>query len=130
MRQSEFQFLNPYLTEIQFSVNPDFSTKSTNDNIEIQNTFSTKIKKSKEENRANVELTLESNKNNDTAPFKLKISVASDFKWNNLDEKTLDSMLSRNAPALLLSYMRPIVANITNSSKFPAYNLPFMNFKD
>ena len=56
--------------------------------------------------------------------------MASDFKWEDLDEKTVDSMLNLNAPALLLSYMRPIVANITNSSKFPTYNLPFINFKE
>lgn len=62
--------------------------------------------------------------------FKLRIKVASDFKWEDLDEKTAESMLNLNAPALLLGYMRPIVANITNSSNFPAYNLPFINFKE
>lgn len=41
-----------------------------------------------------------------------------------------EAMLKCNAPALLLSYMRPIVANITNVSKFPVYNLPFVNFQE
>ena len=64
------------------------------------------------------------------APFKLKIKVASDFKWEYIEEERVNAMLKNNAPALLLSYMRPIVASITNSSNFPAYNLPFMNFKE
>lgn len=37
-------------------------------------------------------------------------------------------MINTSAPAPLLGYMRPIVASITNSSKYPAYNLPFINF--
>ena len=32
--------------------------------------------------------------------------------------------------ALLSSYMRPVVANLTNSSAFPAYNLPFIKFSN
>lgn len=41
--------------------------------------------------------------------------------------ETVGECLNVNAPALLLSYMRPIVANITSSSIFPAYHLPFVN---
>ena len=62
-------------------------------------------------------------------PFELEIKVASDFKWDDsLSDEKVEYMLNTNAPALLLSYMRPIVANITNASKIPAYNLPFINF--
>lgn len=88
------------------------------------------MKRSKNDNRANVELELKTNFDNEKAPFRLHIKVASDFKWENLDDKKVDDMLELNAPALLLGYMRPIVANITNSSNFPAYNLPFINFKE
>ncbi len=88
------------------------------------------IKRSENDNRANVELELKTNIDNEEAPFKLKIKMASDFKWSDLDDETVDAMLKFNAPALLLGYMRPIVANITNSSNFPAYNLPFINFKE
>lgn len=61
--------------------------------------------------------------------FKLIAKVAADFRWEDLDDKAVDAMLHLNAPALLLGYMRPIVANITNSSVFPVYNLPFMDFR-
>ena len=40
------------------------------------------------------------------------------------------SVLEKNAQALLIGYLRPIVANITNVSKFPAYNLPFINLNE
>lgn len=130
MKSSKFQFLNPYLVEVYFVVNPNFVLGEDNGEIEMQNAFNIQVKRSKNENRANVELTLETNTENEKAPFKLRIKVASDFKWEDLDEKMVESMLNLNAPALLLGYMRPIVANITNSSNFPAYNLPFINFKE
>ena len=129
-KSSKFQFVDPHLEEVNFIANPVFVSEADDGEIEMQNSFNIQVKRSKDENRANVELTLETNTENERAPFKLQIKVASDFKWEDLDEKTVDSMLNLNAPALLLSYMRPIVANITNSSKFPTYNLPFINFKE
>ncbi len=128
MKSSKFQFINPYLKEIYFVVNPDFNPDDKD--LEMKNSFNVQIKRSENDNRANVELELKTNIDNEEAPFKLKIKMASDFKWSDLDDETVDAMLKFNAPALLLGYMRPIVANITNSSNFPAYNLPFINFKE
>lgn len=128
MKESSFQFLNPYLEEVYFAGNADYN--AGNDEMDIHNSFSIFISRNEHESRANVALMLESNFDNKNAPFQLRIKVASDFKWEDLDEKTVEDMLKVNAPALLLSYMRPIVANITNSSQFPAYNLPFINFKE
>lgn len=128
MQQSKFQFINPYLKELCFDANMDFDVAQTK--FEMQNSFNVKIKRSEYENRANVELALEINYEKEDAPFKLKIKVASDFKWEHIETERVDAMLKNNAPALLLSYMRPIVASITNSSNFPAYNLPFMNFRE
>lgn len=130
MKSSKFQFVNPYLVEVHFIVNTDFSTDMENGEIEMKNEFNVQVERSKIENRANVLLELETNAENDKAPFSLQIKVASDFIWDDLDEGLVTSMLNQNAPALLLGYMRPIVANITNSSNFPAYNLPFINFRE
>ena len=129
MKPSKFQFLNPYLEEVYFAANAYFQSDVETNQVEMQNVFHINVKRSKDANRANVELILESNLDNEEAPFKLRIKVASDFKWEDLNEEVVDSMLNLNAPALLLGYMRPIVAGITNSSNFPAYNLPFYNFK-
>lgn len=130
MKESKFQFLAPYLTQVHFELNPEFDPEDKSCEIKMQNDFSVHIKKGKEENRANVELVLEINMDNENAPFKMKIGVASDFRWDDLPEKAVESMLNINAPALLLGYMRPAVANITNSSNLPVYNLPFINFKE
>lgn len=130
MQLSKFQFLNPYLVDVYFCVNSDFASDAYDGEIEMQNDFKVHVKRSKNENRANVQLELETNMTNEKAPFSLRIKVASDFKWEDLDDKTVESMLNLNAPALLLGYMRPIVANITNSSNLPPYNLPFINFKE
>lgn len=99
MKPSKFQFLNPYLVEVNFVTNPDFISGKNDDDVEMQNVFNVQVRKSKNENRANVELTLETNAENDQAPFKLKIKVASDFKWEDLSDERVESMLKMNAPA-------------------------------
>lgn len=127
MKASSFQFINPYLEEMFFAGNDNFDM---NEDIEMENSFNVQVKKDKENRRAKVELILETNVNAEDAPFRMRVKVASDFKWDNLDDESVEAMLKCNAPALLLSYMRPIVANITNVSKFPVYNLPFVNFQE
>lgn len=127
MQESKFQFLNPYLEEIYFKVNSEFKIQDSE--FEMENSFNVQVKRSSKENRANVGLVLEVNANAEKAPFTLKAKVSSDFQWDShLDDDIVDSLLNMNAPALLLSYMRPIVANVTNTSMFPTYNLPFINF--
>ena len=36
--------------------------------------------------------------------------------------------VAKKAPSLLLSYLRPIVAQVTSASKYGTYNIPFVNF--
>ena len=43
-------------------------------------------------------------------------------------EEQQEKLLTQNAPALLLSYMRPLVASATAASPYPAYHLPFIDF--
>lgn len=130
MKDSNFQFVNPYLEEVNFSANPDFHLNTDAGEVEIRNNFEINIEREQDENRAKVELMLSINAEDEKAPFQLRIKIASDFMWEGLGEEAVKSMLNLNAPALLLGYMRPIVANITNSSIFPAYNIPFINFKE
>ena len=128
MKPSQFRFLNPYLDEICFLSNPHFVKDEKS--IAIDNSFQVKVDREKDKNKAHVQLTLETNAENENAPFKIVIKMSSDFEWEDMDESMIDTMLHINAPALLLGYMRPIVATITNSSKYPVYNLPFINFNE
>lgn len=125
MEKSEFQFVNPYLEYLDFRQNSNFSP--SHDSVKMENSFQIEVNKS-ENNEAKVTLTLQLNKELENAPFTLEIKMSSIFKWNKCIEDRIDLMLRTNAPALLLGYIRPIVANITNSSQYPAYNLPFINF--
>ena len=116
MKHSDFQFLNPYLKEINFVINPKFDVN--NNDIEMQNTFNVEITKSENENKANVALELETNINSENAPFKLRTVVASDFKWENLDDEMVNSILKNNKAVLyfftsfslsyLVKYMREL----------------------
>lgn len=128
MKKSKFQFLNPYLVECEYKMNEEFMRED--EEIEMHNEFNVEVKRHKKQNRAIVELRLRTNYNQPEKPFQLGVAVASEFEWEEMSEEMLEIFLNQNAPALLLGYMRPIVANITNSSKFAVYNLPFMNFAD
>lgn len=130
MKRSNFQFLNPYVTNSSFTLNPDFEPEKYDDGFEMQNNFGIEIKKDENENKANVTLSLTINEGDMEAPFQLQISVASVFTWEQIKEERINSMLNVNAPALLLGYIRPIVAFITNSSGLPPYNIPFVNFNE
>lgn len=128
MKKSDFQFSNPQIEYLNFSQNDEF--KPTELGVSMENSFHTEIDKSDEKNsnEAKVSLTLQLNKNNENSPFTLDIRMSAWFHWNSEISDKIDAMLNTNAPALLLGYMRPIVASITNSSKYPVYNLPFINF--
>lgn len=127
MKESDFQFKNPILEQLVFDINPDFTSNETN--VEMENVFGVHINKDIQAESAIVKLEIFINSEKEDTPFKIQAVVSSMFVWNNLSEDEVDRMLNTNAPALLLSYARPIISSITNFSPFPTYNLPFMNFK-
>ncbi len=128
MEQSNFQFDNPHLVELSFIENNEF--QSNENELAMKNSFRVQIKRSSIANCAVVALAVEISFEDGKGPFQLKIRLESNFKWKKMEEDILEKMLKCNAPALLLSYMRPIISNITSASKFPTYNLPFVNFSE
>ena len=40
----------------------------------------------------------------------------------------INKLLNQNAPSLLLSYLRPVIAQVTMASPYGAYNIPFIDF--
>lgn len=82
------------------------------------------------EKKAFVQLEHNVNDDNENSPFQIKAVMRSEFIWEaNYGEDEIQALLNQNAPALLFSYLRPIIAGITNSAGLPPLNLPFMNFK-
>lgn len=55
--------------------------------------------------------------------------MGANFMWEEaIGEERAKQLLNINAPAVLLSYIRPMVSSMTNSSKYPALNIPFIDF--
>ena len=131
MKPSNIQFTNPIIEEISYKINHTFTKKEGK--IDTHNKFDVKIRKGKEQNQAIVSLKIEVGNpdHKEQEPFAIILVISSMFKWDGeYDEETLNSLLSVNAPALLLGYARPMIASITNMSPYPAYNLPLYNFTE
>ena len=126
--ESLFQFTNPILTDLEIHLNEGFHGEN-NETVEIRTNMSVHILKKENMKEATVSLTIEIGETDDNVPFYIKAKEQADFKWDeSVADIMLDRLLNQNAPSLLLSYLRPIVAQVTNSSKYGVYNIPFVNF--
>ena len=129
MKTSEFQFSNPALSELEFYIN-EYGTDGENISVALGMMVN---KERISETEALVELTVEIGKKDNSSPFYIKASEGAIFRWEKGsfdNEQDIEDLLDINAPSLLIAYLRPIIANVTNASKYPAYNLPFINFND
>ena len=120
--ESAFQFTNPVLTELEFN---------SQDNQEVQIALSVSVQVNKSENKmeATVGLNFEIGTREDISPFYIKATEKANFRWDeSLTEGMVDKLLNQNAPSLLVSYLRPIIVQITAASPYGAYNIPFINF--
>ncbi len=129
MKASNFQFTDPSLVSMKFCENKDFIVEKGKE-IEIQTELS--IRNTEPiENESVVELKINLGDDNKETPFSLEAVFAARFRWSSdVEASKVKMFLNQNAPALLLSYARPIISVVTNASRFPAYNIPFINFAD
>ena len=82
-----------------------------------------------EGNEALVKLTLSIGNSTDSQPFDICVKMGANFTWDeSVEIEKAKQLLNINAPAVLLSYIRPIVSSMTNSSKYPTLNIPFIDF--
>jgi len=90
------------------------------------------IKDGLEKNSSMVLLKLEIGSRDSSSPFYIQAEEVAIFNWDAdaIDESQRDKLLKQNAPALLLSYLRPTIAMITSASPYASYNVPFMNFSE
>lgn len=124
MEKSIFQFTNPQLEDVVFHSNANFDSDLF-ENIQIKSNTSIEII---DDNKANVHLQIEIGDESHVQPFFITIKMGAIFKWETgIEKEMLKKLLKVNAPALLLSYIRPIVANLTSSSSYPTLNLPYLD---
>lgn len=127
MKESFFKFSDPYISSFQYKDNDDFDPEKFE---EMKINFKNKIMKDEDKQRALVEVTMKIG-DEVNCPFSITIVMQSYFYWGDCDNKELiKNLLEKNAVSLLIGYIRPIVANITSFSRFPTYNLPFVNLAD
>ncbi len=128
VKESKFKFKNPVLESLVFNVNKNFNEEQY-DGIDIAG--ETKIAKIKEKNQAIVKFSLEIGEKGNTTPFYLHLIMKAEFKWtSDMEDEMVNRLLKANAPSLLLAYMRPIAANITGSSEYPMFNIPYMDMSE
>lgn len=131
MEKSKFQFTNPILKRLEFVVHDDFTKKGR---LEMGIKVAVNCQHEKNDdctlgNSALITVTVSVGAKDNSTPFYIEADEEATFKWASgvYDEDQLDTLLNHNAVVLLLSYLRPIIANITASSPFPVYNLPYID---
>ena len=134
LKPSNFQLIdkpritkNVFLANTEFNFNEEVSLDIDND-IRI-------IKVSDERLSSLVILGLEFFKQSELkdVPFKLEMEIEGIFAWdeeldNNMEQ--LETLLKENGPAILYSYLRPIITSLTVDACLPPLVIPLMNFRE
>ena len=126
MKKSNLQFKDPHIEQIDFRIS---SEQNPDDDMPIN----IEIKPQINGNEANVKMILKvgniDQDNKVTTHFYFCGIISSDFIWNE-NIKDPESMLKISGGTVLLSYLRPILANLTMQAGLRPLNFPFINFTE
>lgn len=127
--KSKFQFNTPTLLGFQYFINKEFENNGEQ-SVAIELKTKIQVNRNPDDREAFVVLTVDIGEQSVKAPFYIMAEEGATFRWDTdlSDEKQIQNLLNQNAPALLLSYLRPIVAGVTSASYFGTYHIPFINF--
>jgi len=134
LKKSNFQLIGkPKITKIIFISNKDFvfdkevSLKISN-NVQIAKSMD----QQKRESIVTLSFGIFSGENLSEVPFKIDLEIEGCFIWDEELEKNsrLDNLLKQNAPAILYSYLRPIITLITIEANMPPLVIPLLNFSE
>lgn len=131
IKQSEFQFTNPLLMEMHFSINKEYLAQLDDDALStpLKMNVTRKDTEESDANTAFVLLSVDVGKDGADFPYHIAVTMGANFRWTpSLPKDMVEPLLSRNAPALLLGYIRPYIAQITEASPVGAVHIPYMNF--
>jgi len=134
LKESKFQLISkPRIIKSQFELSKGFDFDADGEvTLEIENNIS--IISTEKDTEAIVVLTLDVFKNRDIAkvPFQMQMIIEGHFRWNeevHSNKSQLEGMLKENAPAILYSYLRPIITLMTVEGNLPPLVIPLMNFR-
>lgn len=120
------------MTNLSFNINKEYEFKEEL-TLKINNDVKILQQENKDRREAAIILNLDIFKSDEVndVPFNLTIEIEGIFRWDEELEKNnniLDIMLKQNAPAILYSYMRPIITLLTVEANMPPLVIPLMNF--
>lgn len=126
--ESAFQFTKPSLVGMEFAINQDFNNQGEQEvKINIGINVNTKRNKAKTEAEVTIEVVLGGREGKD--PYFIKASESARFRWKDeIEEDMVEKLLNQNASALLISYLRPMITQVTAASPYGAYDIPFIDF--
>lgn len=131
MEKSKFQFTNPILKRLQFVIHSDFvRTEKLDMSIKLKSGVNyIDDSDASSSSTALVSVTVCVGTQDNSTPFYIEAEEEAKFKWDtgSIDKEQAQILLNQNAVALLISYLRPIISNVTSASPYPAYNLPYIN---
>lgn len=131
MNISKFQFTDPFVTSITYAENKGFELAG-HDSVDMPVSLKHTAHKGETPGEATVELQAVVGEKSDQIPFYLSVTMVARFRWDAeaFNEEMTKQLLEKNAVSLLISYCRPIVATLTSQSRFPTYNIPFIDLTD
>lgn len=131
MEISPFQYERPTVQYVKFLSNLDkIEELGKSNSIDVKQSFNMEITERTDKSaKATLSINLKALNDAKIEVFKLNLQIGSKFVWENVDdEDLLEYLLKINTSSLLLSYARPIIAQVTSDGGFPPYHLPFINF--
>lgn len=124
-KKSSFQFERPILLNLIYNENSEFELK---DEIKIKVDLETNVDTGENDTDADVYVTLKTI--GDDLPFYIEAEMYSKFTWDKeFKNENMQKILKTNAASVLVSYIRNIVANITSSSRYPTWHIPFLDLR-
>lgn len=127
VRKSQFQYNTPKITKFVYNA----FTNSPSAEYSMNTAYSVTIGR-KGTPSADVVLNIVIRADGEDTPFVIDADIMSTFKWDieseEPAEQLIQNILEKNAPSILVGYLRPIIAMFTNCSGFPPYNLPLIDF--
>jgi len=134
LKKSNFQIIDkPRVVKCLFEVNKEFDFNGELE-LEIENKVKVVQSIAEEETEAVVILNLGifTKSDFDKVPFKIDMSIEGNFIWDEdlkNNQSQLKIMLNENAPAILYSYLRPIITLMTVEGNMPPLVIPLLNFR-
>jgi preprotein translocase subunit SecB len=129
MKNSNFQLEGQKLIYVNYKINDNFSPNKNG--VELEFDYNIEVKKDLDSQKAVVDLFFKVFKEENLLknPFYIDICIRGWFYWQDeIEEEILDTLLKINAPAVLMSYIRPVISQLTSFSGYPALILPLINF--